>query len=625
MSTRRPPSCKEEMAAEDTITRHSTSPSFNDILGRRLSRRHLLKGSAAAALAASLPPQVPAAPDFSSSSLGFTELPHGLDNRLHVAEGGYRAQVLLRWGDPLFANAPAFNPARQSAAAQQRQFGYNCDFTAFMPLPARGGADLRGLLCVNHEYTSSRMFSHSPGLSREIRTGVELAAHGHTVVELRQRDAAWEVVTNSSLNRRISPLDTWMRLAGPAAGHSRLRTRADPEGTRVLGTLNNCAGGTTPWGTVLICEENFHSYFGGRLADPSEQENHQRYGVGPRSRYGWARFHPRFDLGREPREPNRFGWVVEIDPYDPTSIPVKRTALGRFRHESATVTLGQDGRVVVYSGDDQAFEYLYKFVSHGRYDPKTPSNNKDLLDEGVLYTARFDEDGRVHWLPLVYGEGPLTRENGFSSQAEVLIETRRAADLLGATPMDRPEGIALAPNSGRVYLALTKNPARKPWQRNSANPRAHNRHGHILELIPSEGTTGHSASKASWEIFAFGGKRVRDIPGLGPAGWFACPDNLACDDQDRLWIASDGATSASGIADGLWACDTRGPGRALSRHFLRAPRGAEVTGPCFTPDQRTLFLSIQHPGGNWPDFHPDAPPRPAVVAITRRDGDTIGS
>ncbi len=605
---------------DEAIPRQHSGPSLAKLLNQRLSRRHLLRGGAAVALSAGLPIPLSAA-NSTLSSLGFGEIPHGLDTQLHVPEG-YQSQVLLRWGDPLFSDSPVFNPAQQTAAAQQRQFGYNCDFIAFMPLPADKRNHQRGLLCVSHEYSSSRMFAHSPRLSAETRTGVELASHGHSVVEIRLQRAAWTVVTNSPYNRRISPLDTWMRLAGPAAGHPRLRTMADPGGTRVLGTLNNCAGGTTPWGTVLICEENFQAYFGGIATEHSEQDNYERYGIGPRHRYRWARFHPRFDLAQEPREPNRFGWVVEIDPYDASSMPVKRTALGRFKHESATVALAPDGRVVVYSGDDQAFEYLYKFVSHGRYAAGADTGR--LLDEGVLHVARFNEDGGIQWLPLIYGRGPLSKENGFASQAEVLIETRRAADLLGATPMDRPEGISLQPDNGRIYLALTKNHARAPWQRNGANPHAVNRYGHILEIIPPGEDADHATTEAHWEIFALGGEGANNLPELGPAGWFACPDNLACDARGRLWIASDGATSASGIADSLWACDTLGPGRALSRHFLRAPKSAEVTGPCFSPDQRTLFLSIQHPGGGWPDFNPGMPARPAVVAIQRRDGGKIG-
>ncbi len=605
---------------DEAIPRQHTSPCFAELLDQHLSRRHLLKGSAAATLATSLPRSLSASTDH-PSSLGFSELPHGLDSQLHVAEG-YESQVLLRWGDPLFSNSPIFDPARQTAAAQQRQFGYNCDFIAFMPLATDAQGRHGGLLCVSHEYSSSRMFSHSPKLPPKTRTGVELATHGHSVVEIRQRRNTWSVIINSPLNRRISPLDTWMRLAGPAAGHPRLQTTADPKGTRVLGTLNNCAGGTTPWGTVLICEENFQAYFGGKPTDRSEQRNYERYGIGPRHRYGWARFHPRFGLAQEPRESNRFGWVVEINPYDPTSMPVKRTALGRFKHESATVALNPDGRVVVYSGDDQAFEYLYKFVSDGHYAAGADTNQ--LLDKGVLHVARFDENGSVDWLPLIYGQGPLTEKNGFTSQAEVLIETRRAADLLGATPMDRPEGITLHPDNGHIYLALTKNHARTPWQKNGPNPRALNRYGHILEIIPPGDKADHAATEARWEIFALGGKGANKTSGLDPAGWFACPDNLACDARGHLWIASDGATSASGIADSLWACDTLGPGRALSRHFLRAPKGAEVTGPCFSPDQRTLFLSIQHPGGGWPDFSPGMPARPTVVAIQHHDGRKIG-
>jgi secreted PhoX family phosphatase len=393
---------------------------------------------------------------------------------------------------------------------------------------------------------------------------------------------------------------------------------------------------------VLLCEENIQHYFAGDPRKTPEADSHLAMTISSERHYGWHRFYPRFDIEKVTNEPHRFGWVVEIDPFEPSARPVKRTALGRFKHESATIATNRDGRIVCYLGDDEVFQYIYKFVSTKAYDPQDRAKNAGLLDNGTLYAARFNADYSVAWLPMIHGKGPLTKENGFASQADVLIETRRAATLLGATPMDRPEDIEIDPKTGSVYVALTKNGRRAAGQVDNVNPRAKNRAGHIIEILPGRaGELDHAATKARWRFLLMAGDpknaeaRAAYNPRVSPDGWLACPDNLVFDPKGRLWIGTDGAEDAFGFADGIWATDVSGPGRALPKHFFRCPMGAELTGPAFTPDGATLFCSVQHPGDGdnhsfvnpgtrWPDFKDGVPPRPSVIAIRRGDGRPLG-
>ncbi|MEM6557264.1 MAG: PhoX family phosphatase, partial [Pseudomonadota bacterium] len=443
----------------------------------------------------------------------------------------------------------------------------------------------------------------------------------------------------SPYNRRITAHQTPMTLTGPVAGSDRVKTQEDPDGLTVAGTMNNCAGGITPWGTWLMAEENFNGNFLGKIADDHpEKANHDRYGVAG-GWYQWGRHFDRYDISKEPNEPNRFGWVVEVDPKDPTSTPKKRTAMGRFKHEGAESLVAPDGRVVVYMGDDQRFDYLYKFVSAGRFDAANPAANQDLLEDGTLYVARFEEDGWIDWLPLTFGEGLLTPENGFQSQADVLIETRLAADLLGATPMDRPEDVEPDPRTGRVWVMLTNNDRRTDDELNPANPRATNLYGHIIEISEPDGD--FTATQSRWDILVqCGDPNVAEIgatwnPLTSDQGWFGSPDNCAIDPSGRLWVATDG-NSDTGAADGIWAMETAGDLRGASKAFFRAPIGAEVCGPRFTEDGETLFVAVQHPGDGdgatfenpktrWPDFEDGKPPRPSVVAIRKVGGGAIGS
>lgn len=528
---------------------------------------------------------------------------------------------------------------------QQQQFGYNNDFLAFLPFERGSNNSRHGFLVVNHEYTNPElMFS---GITYEDKTEtrteehiqIEAAAHGHTVVEIKQGDDdQWQVIKESPFNRRYT-LNTKMTISGPAAGSDRLKTDKDLSGTEVFGTLSNCSGGVTPWGTVLSGEENFHFYFQGELDEPREAQNHQRYGVSGEMDYSFFETDSRFRLNESPQEPNRFGWVVEIDPYDKEWVPVKRTALGRFKHEGAATALNHDGRVVVYSGDDERFEYLYKFVSQEKYNPDDVAANRDLLDSGTLYVAKFSED-KVNWLPLTYGEGPLTPSNGFNSQADVLIETRRAADLLEATPMDRPEDVEANPVTHNVFVVLTNNDQRQPDQVDKPNPRANNVHGHIIELdIPKvSGKPDYAATEHKWSIFIKAGHLESDdawYQEQTPATWMSCPDNCAFDNQGRLWISTDGANKSAGIVDGAYMIEVEGPNRALTKQFFHVPIGAELCGPCFTPDNSTLFVAIQHPGEQstfdkpstrWPNPpNSELPPQPSVVAITKQGGGIVGT
>ena len=635
----------------------SANPTMGEIVSRRFSRRSFLQGSlAVSAIAATVSPVALMTADkaraASGSAFSFPEVEAGVDARHHVAEG-YDADVLLRWGDALFPDSPEFDPANQTAEAQARQFGYNNDYVGFIPID--GAAD-HGLLVVNHEYTNPHLMF--PGLvtvvdgkveqgplSKE-QVDIEMAAHGGTIVEIRRVDGKWRVVRDGANNRRIT-VDTEMQLTGPAAGHDRLKTSADSTGTRVIGTFNNCAGGVTPWGTYIMAEENFHGYFMGDLpAGHTEAANYERYGV-PEGSYEWGRFYDRFDLSKEPNEPNRFGWIVEVDVEDPNSVPKKRTALGRTKHEGAESIVAKNGKVVFYLGDDERFDYVYKFVTDGTYNPDDRAANMDLLDSGTLYVARFEEDGSMEWLPLVHGEGPLTAGNGFASQADVVIETRRAADLLGATKMDRPEDVQPNEVNGKVYVMLTNNTKRKADEVDGANPRAENAFGHIIEIAEADGD--FTATSGKWEVLLkCGDPAVAEVGATFSTdttknGWFGMPDNCAVDSAGRLWVSTDGNNNkATGRTDGLWAVDTEGEARATSKLFFRVPVGAELCGPLFAPDDETAFVAVQHPGDGgedwdghgrpsyyedlstrWPDFKDDMPVRPSVLAITRIGGGKI--
>ncbi|MFD9650666.1 PhoX family protein [Streptomyces mirabilis] len=570
--------------------------------------------------------------------------------------GGYGQNVVIRWGEPILRGAPAFDPEHQTAKAQAGQFGYNNDFLALLPLPGERG---RQLLVANHEYTDEVLMFRGYDPANPTREQVEVAwaAHGLSavVVEEDRRTGRLTAVTRHALNRRVTAT-TEFRLTGPAAGSDLLKTSADPTGRKVLGTLNNCSGGTTPWGTTLHGEENFNQYFANASRDTDK-----RYGLGTgATERKWERFDKRFDVAQEPNESHRFGYVVEFDPYDPSSTPRKHTALGRFKHEAATVRLTDDGRPVVYTGDDERFDYFYKFVGSKRMrhgsSRSVREHNLSLLDEGTLYVARLtgdspaadidgsgklpadgEFDGSGEWISLATAtaRGAVSHVDGMTAE-EVLVFTRLAGDKVGATKMDRPEDIQPSPHTGKVYVVLTNNTNRGKAGSagaDEANPRNANKHGHILELTERRGRA--EATTFGWSLFLVAGDPA------DPATYFAgfpkdrvspisCPDNVAFDPHGNLWISTDG--NQLGSHDGLLGVATKGERRGELKQFLTVPTGAETCGPII--QDRRVLVAVQHPGeidgasvekpaSNWPDG-PGKIVRPAVVSVWRTDGCDIG-
>jgi hypothetical protein len=625
---------------------------------------------------------------------------------------GYSARVLLSWGDSL-TGAAQWNPAdAMDEATQLRSFGAHCDGMHYFPFPPPSGHEGhrkhgddhkgkdRGLFVCNHEYVDPALANNIVPYSAYATATITLdmvraqqAAHGVSVVEIEleknkknkkgKHDGEWEMKRGSAFNRRITG-NTPCKITGPAAGHPLMQTAADPAGKTVLGTLNNCAHGYTPWGTYLTCEENWNGYFGANGAfTPAPHE--RRYGLGANGfGYRWHVADPRFDLNApgNRNEPNRFGWVVEIDPWNPNSTPVKRTALGRIKREGAWVVVGDDNRVAVYMGDDERNEYIYKFVCAKKYNPRNPAANRDLLDEGTLHVARFNASGGGEWLPLVWGQNGLTPENGFADQAEVLIKCRQAADRVGATMMDRPEWGAVHPVTREVYMTLTNNSRRgnTPVSVNNpdgtttaasanppvdaANPRPDNDYGHIIRWRERNGTV--AATSFDWDLFVQCGDKatIKTLPASYTPGEYGgqavgyrgnilgddygAPDGLWFDRDGRLWIQTDQAGNAQGdwvnIGGNVMMCAD--PSTGLTKRFLTAPPHCEVTGVVTTPDGKTMFVGIQHPGedwelsptqnSRWPDSGVNGAttasaqgivykPRSSVIVITKDDGGVIGT
>ncbi len=587
--------------------------------------------------------------------MGFDALPVSTADTVRVPLG-YVAQTLAPWGEAAGiagAPMPAWKPdASNSASEQALQMGMHHDGLHFYALDTAPGSRQgarRGLLAINHEYTDDGLL-HADGLAPWTPEKVKKAqaAHGIAVIEVERQADGWQMVRPSRYARRITA-NTPFAIGGPAAGHALMKTAADPAGRTVLGTIGNCASGKTPWGTYLSGEENWANYF---TAADTPTAHERRWGIRKANWYRWPEHDERFDTVRHPNEPNRFGWVVEVDPMDPSSTPVKRTALGRAAHEGAWVAVTRSGRAVVYSGEDARFEYIYKFVSRDAIRPARPGvsaaqANADLLDHGTLYVARFDADGRGQWLPLVAGVGPLTPANGFADQGEVLIKARQASDLLGATKMDRPEWLAVDEASRWVYCTLTNNRDRgKPGfpGPDAANPRAENVMGHIIRWQEDGDFDG---AGFVWNHLLLAGDPASadaHTQGNVRGDAFGSPDTIAFDPRGLLWVGTDVSTSSMNKGpyarlgnNSLLCCN---PATGEVRRFLTGPVGCEITGATWTPDGRTLFLNIQHPGespsersdpaepsrfSNWPDKRPGSRPRSATVAVWRQDGGVVGA
>jgi secreted PhoX family phosphatase len=579
-----------------------------------------------------------------STLLGFANIAASDADRISLPEG-YSARVLISWGQPLHTGGPAFKGDGSNTAAEQlQQFGDNTDGMSLFPWPE--DAD-RALLAINNEYVNYRYLLAHGGLPKSAEDVCKAQnAEGVTVVEVRRREATWQFVQGSPYNRRIHG-NLPIEVRGPARGHALLKTAADPAGIEVLGTFQNCSSGKTPWGTYLTCEENFSDCFGSSDADLQFDADQQRFSVSHASAENdWHRFDPRFDLAQNPNELHRHGWIVEIDPFDPEAKPIKRTALGRFKHENAALAISRDGRVVVYMGDDERGEFIYKFITRDRLDHKDLKANRHILDQGTLYVAIFDDGdgdadhprGRGRWVALQAGENGLTAERGFADQAEVVIRARQAGTQVGATRMDRPEWISVSPQDGQVYCTLTNNSKRGEAGQpvGGPNPRANNLYGQILRW--READDDAAAERFAWDLFLVAGNPVvhSETPQAGSRAinadnMFNSPDGIGFDGDGRLWIQTDGKYSNSGDYAGMgnnqMLCAD--PYSGEIRRFMVGPVGCEVTGLAFAPDYRAMFVGIQHPGeaggSSFPDHSPGMCPRSSVMVISRDDGGVIGA
>ncbi|HRP97320.1 MAG TPA: PhoX family phosphatase [Rhodocyclaceae bacterium] len=784
MSKQLPPVHLTEDNGDEPMSNHSDNPHFSSIMEKRLSRRQVLAGGLGAAVAGLfattgaasvaharagfLPPAAQGRPPFAlNPTLGFAAIPVVRSDTATIPHG-YRAQVLIPWGEPINGSAPAYDGMNgNSGADQEQQIGSHHDGMHYFP--SADDPNGHGILCVNHEYVDQRVlhvngptFVGGQRPTDEVRK--EIAAHGVSVIEIKNTNGTWNVV-DGQYNRRITA-GTPMEIRGPVRGSEHVQTRHSPDGTMARGTINNCAHGYTPWGTYLTCEENWAGYFNNRVKQARAdallnwfEETQPAHFPGSKASFVQGRYYARYypetnrllgifdeildqkvtnevytqigntfnDTGRQllgtladllqaagiskdlsldlPREfsrygvrttgsryswetaqsgedqyvrfdasikgetsaddyhnePNTMGWIVEIDPFDPTSTPKKRTALGRFAHEGCVFAPPQQGQpLAFYMGDDAQNEYVYKFVTKARY---TRGMKGDVLDEGTLYVARFNDDGTGDWLALDIDDAGFRTAAAmagveFKDQADVLVNTRLAADVIGATKMDRPEWGAVHPQTREVYMTMTNNSQRTGEDGSNpidaANPRGPNPFGHIIRW--REQGNRAFATRFEWDLFVLAGPQSdsqivpeHNGPALDANNIFASPDGLWIDQFGILWIQTDmsGSQQASGPF-GENAMLAANPITGEIKRFLAGPFDQEVTGVVSTPDGKNLFVNFQHPGdrsrpgeftSNWPDSgsvfaHPDAAPilpnpagprpRSATIVITRADDGVVG-
>jgi len=628
---------------------------FDQMVETALSRRNVLSSSTALGLSAFV---INAGLSFNPAKaaqtlMGFKAIPASTKDAVTVPKG-YSSHVVVSWGDPIFPeSAPFDQETRGTAASQKLAFGDNNDGMWAFPIDPS-----RTVLAVNCEYVNADIFygpretedqgdpGHGDMPAYEVQKAK--AAHGISIVEIIEKNGKWSVDTSGKRNRRITA-DSPMIIDGPAKGDDLLKTSADPTGAISRGTWNNCGSGTTPWGTYLTCEENFNLYFGTDNRDFKRTPEQKAYGLKAKeTRSQWYKFDKRFDLHAEPNEAHRAGYVVEIDPMDPSSTPRKHTALGRLKHENAAVALAKNNRVVVYMGDDERGQYLYKFVSKGKFVIGDAGNNRRLLEDGTLFVARFGNatrklDGKGEWVELAHGKNGLTAANGFKNQAAVLVFARKAAAQVAATTMDRPEWVAVNPKAPEAYCALTNNKYRGSKKNslgveqtlNGPNPREKNKFGQIVRLLAAH--EDHASKEFSWSLFVLAGNPTnqqglnKGTENITEDNLFNGPDGLAFDDDERLWIQTDGKYSNKGAFKGMgnnqMLCGD--PKTGEIRRFMTGPVACEVTGMAWSPDKRTMFINIQHPGVRGKESHfpngGETVPRSSVIAIRKDDGGIIGT
>ena len=600
---------------------------FDAVVERAVSRRGFLGGalafgSGAAVMGTGLFGSATSA-RAQGSTFAFQPIGIATDFDIHVPQG-YQWKPLVRWGDALFSEAEgAYSPENGvQNGLSDRVFGENTDgMETFVD-----GDKI--ILAINSEYAN-------PDINLPAETlGVPQSAEqvqilkniqGVTVLEIADQGDGYQVVVDSPYNRRITH-ETQMTMDGPADGSDLVRTDADPEGKSPKGTMNNCGSGKTLWGTYLTCEENFNGYFG-TTGEREATEGEIRYGIGGEGRYAYEKFDARFDLSKEPNEPNRHGWVTEVNPLDPQSTPVKHTALGRFKHENAEMVQAKDGRIVVYMGDDERGEFIYKYVSNGTWAEGQPTDG--LLSDGILHVAKFNDDMSGEWLPL-------TPETTGMDITEMLVFARMAGSKVGATTMDRPEWIAANPLRVEAYCALTNNKNRgvKPnaggdeTPVGGPNPRETNKFGQIVRWRPTG--EDHGAPDFTWDLYVMAGNpgvydnKYAGSNNVNEGNMFNSPDGMAFSSDGLLWIQTDGDDSNAEEFKGQGNNQMLigDPNTGEIARFLTAPHGAEVTGLTWSPDRKTAFVGIQHPGGSWPDNV--GKPRSSVISIWREDGATIG-